>query len=93
VEGPLTPPAALTVLYTARLRGEIERLPWLYTFLRDLRARAEGAAVLLLDLGDSCAPGVWHCEVTGGRSMWVALDGMGYHAANVNEVLTPALRG
>ncbi len=38
---------------------------------------------LLLDLGDSCAPDVWHCAATGGRSTLIALDAMGYHAANV----------
>jgi hypothetical protein len=92
VEGPLTPPAALTVLYTTGLRGDIELLPRLFTFLRDLRARAEGSQVLLVDLGGSCAPEVWHCAVTGGRSMLIALDGMGYHAANVEGQLTPALR-
>jgi hypothetical protein len=80
------------VLYTAGLRGDLELLPRLFTFLRDLRARAEGSQVLLVDLGASFAPDVWHCEVTGGRSMLVALDGMGYHAANVEGQLTPALR-
>lgn len=92
MEGPLTPPAALTVLYTHRLRGELDRTPRLFTFLRELRARAEGAPVLLVDLGGSCAPGVWHCAVTGGRSALFALDGMGYHAANVRGVLDPGLR-
>jgi hypothetical protein len=42
---------------------------------------------LLLDLGDSCAPDVWHCAATGGRSTLIALDAMGYHAANVSNIL------
>ncbi len=92
MEGPLAAPAALTVLYTADLRGDLDLLPRLFTFLRDLRARAEGSQVLLADLGASCAPDVWHCAVTGGRSMLVALDGMGYHAANVTDMLTQAAR-
>ena len=92
MEGPLAPPAALTVLYTAGLRGDLALLPGLFTFLRDLRARAEGSPVLLADLGRSCAPDVWHCGVTGGRSMLGAVDGMGYHAANVSGSLTPGLR-
>lgn len=92
MEGPLAPPAALTVLYTHRLRGDLDRLPRLFTFLRELRARAEGAPVLLVDLGESCAPDVWHCQVTGGRSALFALDGMGYHAANVSGALGPDLR-
>ncbi|PJF25111.1 MAG: hypothetical protein CUN53_14430, partial [Phototrophicales bacterium] len=29
-----------------------------------------------------CDPAVWHCAVTGGRSMLIALDGMGYDAAH-----------
>jgi hypothetical protein len=40
--------------------------------------------VLLLDLGDSCAPDVWHCQVSGGRSTLVMLDGMGYEAARAD---------
>jgi hypothetical protein len=43
---------------------------------------------LLLDLGNSCATGVWHCEATGGRSTLIVLDAMGYHAANVAGFLT-----
>lgn len=93
MEGPLNPPAALTVLYTAQLRGDLDLLPRLFTFLRELRARAEGGAVLLVDLGGSCTPEVWHCAVTGGRSMLIALDGMGYHAAHVAGTLAPGMRG
>jgi hypothetical protein len=46
------------------------------------------ARILLLDLGDSCAPDVWHCAATGGRSTLIALDAMGYHAANVTGLLS-----
>ena len=92
MEGPLTPPVALTVLYTHHLRGNLDRLPRLFTFLRELRARAEGAPLLLVDLGESCSPDVWHCAVTSGRSALFALDGMGYHAANVSGALSPDLR-
>ena len=91
MERPLAP-EALTILYTGRLRGDLDRLPTLYTFLRELRAGAEGAPVLLLDTGESCAPEVWHCAVTGGRSTLIALDGMGFHAARTQGVLTPGLR-
>jgi hypothetical protein len=68
-----------TILYTANLRGDIELLPRLYAFLRQLRA--EMKPLMVVDLGDSCTPDVWHCEVTGGRSMLIALDAMGYTAA------------
>lgn len=69
----------LTLLYTHNLRGNIELLPRLHTFIRRLRGD-NPRKTPLIDLGDSCAPGVWHCNATGGRSMLVALDGMGYTA-------------
>ncbi len=74
----------ITLLYTANLRGSIELLPRLYTFIRQLRA--EMNPIMLIDLGESCLPEVWHCQVTGGRSMLVALDAMGYTAANAAAV-------
>ncbi len=91
-------PLKLTVLYTYGLRGDLDVLPRLYTLIRQLRALNSQEAVkvchddpappigriLLLDLGDSCAPDVWHCAVSGGLSMPLAFDGMGYHAANVS---------
>lgn len=95
---------SLTVLYTANLRGNLELLPRLYSFIRQLKAYFSEEAVqlcpddpapenlqgrfLLLDVGDSCAPDVWHCQVTGGRSTLVVLDSMGYDAANVTGFLT-----
>ena len=92
----------LTILYTANLRGQIDLLPRLHTFMRHLRTqRVEDEdevmlcaleppqrRFLLLDLGESCSPEVWHCAVTGGRSMLIVLDAMGYHAANVSNMLT-----
>jgi hypothetical protein len=43
---------------------------------------------LVLDLGNSCAQGVWHCDATDGRSTLIVLDAMGYGAANVSGFLT-----
>jgi hypothetical protein len=97
----MTMNTGLYILYTANLRGNLDLLPRLYTFIRQLKALPldEGDDVLvcavqpvarptlLLDLGDSCAPEVWHCAATGGRSMLMALDAMGYRAARVS--LTP----
>lgn len=94
----------LTILYTHNLRGDLDVLPRLYNFQRQLKAlyseavvqvcaddpAAAPGRVLLLDLGESCAPDVWHCEVTGGRSTLVLLDGMGYNAARVSDA--PFLR-
>ena len=74
-------------------------LPRLYSFLRQLQAHYREEVVpvcqlepaqalgqvLLLDLGESCAPDAWHCEVSGGRSTLVVLDGMGYAAARVED--------
>lgn len=89
----------LTILYTHKLRGDLDALPRLYNFQRQLKALyAEEVVqvcmddpapapgrVLLLDLGESCAPDVWHCTVTSGRSTLVLLDGMGYHVAHVSD--------
>ncbi len=76
-----------TILYTANLRGDIEQLPRLYTFLRQLKA-SSSEPTLLLDVGQACATAAWHCEATGGRSMLLVFDAMGYHAANTTDYLT-----
>lgn len=79
---------SLTVLYTQRLRGELALLPRLQTFLRRLRGEhAAGGKMLLVDLGDYCAPEVFPCALTGGRSSLIALDAMGYAAVNVDGAL------
>ncbi|MBZ0285462.1 MAG: hypothetical protein K8L97_32310 [Anaerolineae bacterium] len=96
----------ITILYTANLRGNLELLPRLQTFIRQLKAQPidEGDDVLicavqpvptrtiLLDLGNACAPESWHCAATGGRSVLIGLDAMGYHAANIAEALTDESR-
>lgn len=88
----------LFILYTANLRGDLDLLPRLHTFIRQLKAQpvedeAEvmlcavepvPARWLLLDLGGSCDAAVWHCAVTGGRSTLMVLDAMGYDAAQVS---------
>ncbi len=84
--------ASLTILYTAQLRGDLDRLPRLYSFLKRLRAQYPADHVCLVDLGEACAPSVWHCAITGGRSMLIALDGMNYDAATVTGFLTPESR-
>ncbi len=99
----------LSILYTAGIRGDLDTLPRLFTFIKELRRdvsrfRPEDEDVmlcavqppevrtLLLDLGDSCAPDIWHCAVTDGRSTLIALDAMGYTAANVSGQITPTSR-
>jgi hypothetical protein len=76
----------LTLFYTGGLRGDLALLPRLYTFLRALRAElvAAGERTLLFDIGEACAPGVWHCDATGGRSALLALDAFGCDAARVD---------
>lgn len=81
----------LTIFYTARIAGDLNLLPRLHTFLTQL-ATAYAHKPLLLDLGESCTPEVWPCEITGGRSTLIVLDGMGYHAANVQDVLAEGER-
>lgn len=79
---------ALTLFYTAGLRGDLTGLPRLYTFLRQLKTRVStlhpNDVQHTIDLGGACAADVWHCGISGGRSALVALDGMGYSAA-VND--------
>ena len=79
-------PLSLSLRYTAGIAGDLALLPRLHSFLQRLKA-AEGQGALLLDLGGSCADSVWHCRATGGRSALIVLDGMGYHAANVEGAL------
>ena len=84
-------PLSLTLLYTSNLGGDIHLLPRLYTFIQRLKpARRPG--LLLFDLGHACADEVWHCRLTQGRSMLIALDGMGYHAANAAGAFDPISR-
>ncbi len=80
-------PLSLRLLYTAHIRGDLALLPRLHTALQRLRPAARRGP-LLLDLGDSCADAVWHCQATGGRSTLIVLDGMGFHAANVQGLLS-----
>ena len=83
---------AITVLYTHNLRGDLDLLPRLFTFIQKLRTGIARKSVLV-DLGESCAPEVWPCAITGGRSTLLALDAMGYDAANVTGVLSAESRG
>src|SRR5688572_29658141 len=89
----------LSILYTQDIRGDLDLLPRLYTFLRQIRQQAQrfedeadvmvcqvqppDRRILLLDVGGSCAADVWHCEATQGRSTLIVLDAMGYNAAGV----------
>lgn len=84
-------PAQLTLFYTCNLRGNLHKLPRLYTFLQRLKQQ-HASKPLLLDTGNACSDAVWHCELTGGRSTLVVLDGMGYHAASVSGYLQPEQR-
>ena len=79
----------LTILYTHNLRGDLDRLPRIYNVLRSLKGEGR---TLLVDLGESCDPDVWHCTATDGRSVLIALDGMGFHAANITGVLSAESR-
>lgn len=79
-------PLNLSLLYTANLRGDLTLLPRLFTFMQRLIALA-GSGSLILDLGMACDNAVPHCWQTGGRSMLIALDGLGYHAANIDGAI------
>jgi hypothetical protein len=76
----LADPTAVTLLYTANLRGDLAYLPRLATVIQRERRTAEGPT-LLLDLGDTCSPDSWVCRATQGRAPFLVLDAMGYDAA------------
>jgi len=96
----------LIILYTANIRGNLDLLPRMYTLLRQLKVQPLGEnsevklcpdepdlyRTLVLDLGESCSPAVWHCAATGGRSTLIVLDAMGYDAANVSSFLADGER-
>ena len=98
--------ALLHILYTSHIRGDLDLLPRLHTFLKQMKSAPldedEDVMIcavepvvrrtLLLDLGEACAPEVWHCLATGGRSVLIGLDAMGYAAANVTGLLTSEAR-
>jgi hypothetical protein len=75
---------SLSILTTQAIGGDLAMLPRLYRFIQSLKAQDPQA--LLLDLGDSCSPDIWHCAATKGRSSLMVLDAMGYHAANASAL-------
>ncbi len=77
--------AAVTLLYTAALGGQLDLLPRLFTRIRAERA-ATSSQVLLVDLGRSCLPDTWFCQATDGRGMLVAMDAMGYDAFHLGPL-------
>ncbi|MBK8138988.1 MAG: hypothetical protein IPK52_24755 [Chloroflexi bacterium] len=74
----------VTFLFTQDLRGDLRFLPKLARVLMQLRLVEQ--RTLTLDLGGMCSPEVWHCAVTDGRSMLIALDGLNYAAVNAEGV-------
>lgn len=91
MEAPLTMPETrftLSLFYTAGLHGDLEMLPRLATFLKGLRAEFAAERHTLIDLGGACDSAVWHCAATDGRSMLIALDGLGYEAAAAGAYLS-----
>ncbi len=81
---------SLTVFYTYGIRGQLDLLPRLYTFIRQLKHDLPPTdRTYLIDLGESCDSDVWPCAATGGRSTLFVLDAMGYNVANIAGQLTP----
>ncbi|MFQ3535660.1 MAG: hypothetical protein SNJ58_07270 [Aggregatilineales bacterium] len=72
----------ISLFYTVALKGDLARLPRIFTFLNRARA-ASGRLPLLVDMGCTCAPEAWICQATAGRGMLVAMDSMGYDAFHV----------
>ncbi len=67
-------------MYTAHVAGNLALLPRLATLIQQVR-RVKQGPVLVLDLGDTCAPDAWICRVTQGRAPFLVLDSMGYDGA------------
>jgi len=78
---------SMNILYTYQLNGNLAYLPRLFTHIQAISAQMT-TKPLLLDLGASCHSSLWHCDVTEGRSMLIVLDAMGYHGANIVNLLT-----
>ncbi len=78
----------MNIIYTHQLTGNLAHLPRLFTHIRQISAQMP-TKPLLIDLGGACSPTQWHCEITEGRSALIVLDAMGYHGANVADMLTP----
>jgi hypothetical protein len=78
----MTEPEIVSLLFTQNLQGDLRFLPRLARVLMQLRI--EDRRSYTVDLGNSCTPGIWHCEATDGRSMLIALDGLNYNAANAD---------
>jgi hypothetical protein len=84
----MTEPEIVSLLFTQNLHGDLRFLPRLSRVLMHLRI--EDRRSYTVDLGNSCAPDVWHCEATDGRSMLIALDGINYSAANAEGLAEQA---
>lgn len=81
---------SLTLLYTYGIKGQLDLLPRLYTFIRQLKRDLPPTdRTYLIDLGQTCDPEVWPCAVTQGRSTLFVMDAMGYSVANINGQLAP----
>jgi hypothetical protein len=59
-------------------------LPRLMTRIRQERYNSPGP-IVMVDLGRSCVGTGWLCDVTDGRGMLVAMDGMGYDAFHIGS--------
>jgi 2',3'-cyclic-nucleotide 2'-phosphodiesterase (5'-nucleotidase family) len=77
----------LTILHTNDLHGHVERLAYLSSMARRIRAEAEaaGGAVLLLDVGDAEEKSLLESDVTKGAAVMALLSAAGYHAMAVGN--------
>ncbi|WP_119072402.1 hypothetical protein [Aggregatilinea lenta] len=73
-------PERLTLLCTADLQGDLDRLARVGTLIHQQRRAATGP-VFVLDLGGNGSPDGWLWQTTEGRAPFVVLDAMGYDLA------------
>jgi hypothetical protein len=75
----------ITLIYTHNIGGALDLLPRLHTHIKAIQHTLE-SPVYVVDIGGSCLPDVWPCDVTNGRAVLIGLDAMGYIAANVDNL-------
>jgi hypothetical protein len=77
----------LTILFTANLHANFERLPYLATTLRQARWQdpaEDPRPTLIVDLGGAWAAESSICQITENRAPYLILDAMGYTVARAD---------
>ncbi|MFC1959874.1 hypothetical protein ACFLYO_04110 [Chloroflexota bacterium] len=82
----------LTLLYTANVLGQLDRLPRLFSLIQQVRTAAD-TLTLLVDLGNSCHADAAICAATEGRAALLVFDAMGYDGACLTQAECQQMTG